>query len=363
MVYDHTNNRENVQVTIADSGYMKMTADERNLILTLYHGYSYEEKPENKKRKNEKVYPHQRHKFEKQTVVFELTGLNFERSDEDLWKNNFQMLNIDQLEYAEDSLKKQFNNQIQNFAQSLNRSNYFKRETLLNKDQEKVKSRNLTRKDKKKELEKRMNETARINNKNTKDDTRKNPLHTSNQKTIKNINSDTLINEKFHFHTDSVFNSLTPNEKNEAIANALTFARATQKHITNTKKQFDYKGEYIRRHQIEWHRKFTLSFACLIFFFIGAPFGAIIRKGGFGTPVVASVLLFILYYMISISGEKFVRQGVMPAYIGMWLSSFILGPLGIFLTYKATTDSVILSTEAYTTFFKKLFIRFSKKNA
>ncbi|MEA2106627.1 MAG: LptF/LptG family permease, partial [Bacteroidota bacterium] len=87
------------------------------------------------------------------------------------------------------------------------------------------------------------------------------------------------------------------------------------------------------------------------------------RKGGFGTPVVASILLFILYYMLSISGEKFVRQGVMPAYVGMWLSSFVLGPLGIFLTYKATTDSVILSTEAYTTFFKKIFSRFTKKNA
>ncbi|MFO7829578.1 MAG: LptF/LptG family permease [Bacteroidales bacterium] len=365
MVYDHTNNRENVQVTVADSGYMKMTADERNLILTLYNGYSYEEKLENKKRKNEKVYPHQRHKFEKQTVVFELTGLNFERSDEDLWKNNFQMLNIDQLEYAEDSLNKQFNNQIKSFAQSLNRSNYFKRESLFNKDQEKVKSQKqkLTTKNKKKALEKRIIDTARIKKENRKGDTRKNSLPASKDDAIKNNNSDSLINQQFHFHADSVFNSLTHNKKNEAIANALSYARATQQHITNTKKQFDYKGEYIRRHQIEWHRKFTLSFACLIFFFIGAPFGAIIRKGGFGTPVVASVLLFILYYMISISGEKFVRQGVMPAYFGMWLSSFILGPLGIFLTYKATTDSVILSSEAYTTFFKKLFIRFSKKKA
>ncbi|MCK5171158.1 MAG: LptF/LptG family permease, partial [Bacteroidales bacterium] len=105
----------------------------------------------------------------------------------------------------------------------------------------------------------------------------------------------------------------------------------------------------------------SLSFACLVFFFIGAPFGVIIRKGGFGTPVVVSVLFFILYYIISITGEKFAREGVMPPYIGMWLSSFILMPLGIFLTYKATTDSVILNADTYLLFFKRLFKRLSKK--
>lgn len=366
MVYDHTNNQENVQVTVADSGYMRMTADERNIILTLYNGYSYEERLETQKRKKERVYPHQRHQFEKQTVLFELTGLNFERSDEDLWKNNFQMLNLEQLEYAEDSLNKQFDEQIQNFADILTRSNYFKREQLLIRDQDIVKnSKNKT--PSKKATIKNFDRLKR--NKKTDDNKlpdEKNTKAKNNEQIIDSSKPELLAKDtiqKSHFNTDTVFNALTLEEKTEAISNALSYARATQNHINNTKKQFDYKAELIRRHQIEWHRKFTLSFACLVFFFIGAPFGAIIRKGGFGTPVVASILLFILYYMFSISGEKFVRQDVLPAYIGMWLSSFILGPLGIFLTYKATTDSVILSSEAYSTFFKKIFSRFSKKNS
>jgi lipopolysaccharide export system permease protein len=365
MIYDHTNNKDNVQVTVADSGYMRMTADERNLILTLYHGYSYEEVEENKRRKKEKVYPHQRHKFEKQTVFIDLSGLNFERSDEDLWKNNFQMLSLDQLEFAEDSLINQFNEQIQNFSKHLTRSNYFKNELLFTKDVERF-----NRSDRKNTaINKELPEDRRPKNENRRMQVK--------EKVNPPAAVDTLLSDTIHssatkdstaspspsYHPDSLYQSITLNQKKEAIANALTYARATQNQITNSKKQFDYKAEHIRRHRIEWHRKFTLSFACLVFFFIGAPFGAIIRKGGFGTPVVASILLFILYYMLSISGEKFVRQGVVPAYVGMWLSSFILGPLGIFLTYKATTDSVILSTEAYTTFFKKIFSRFTKKKS
>ena len=368
MIYDHTKNKENIQVTVADSGYMRMTADERNLILTLYNGYSYEEVEENKRRKKEKVYPHQRHKFEKQTVMIDLSGLSFERSDEDLWKNNFQMLSLDQLELAEDSLNNQFNEQIINFTSQLKRSNYFKNELLYTKD---VKKFNHSKKSDINKITKKIISDEKIKNSRPqripikKNTPKSNSINdTSIADTIEQVEiKDSTNQQKLFFHPDSLFKSITLNQKKEAIANALTYARSTQNQINNSKKQFDYKGERIRRHQIEWHRKFTLSFACLVFFFIGAPFGAIIRKGGFGTPVVASILLFILYYMLSISGEKFVRQGVLPAYIGMWLSSFVLGPLGIFLTYKATTDSVILSTEAYTTFFKKIFSRFTKKDS
>ena len=365
MIYDHTNNKENVQVTVADSGYMRMTPDERNLILTLYKGYSYEELEENKRRKKEKKYPHQRHEFEKQTATIDLSGFNFERSDEDLWKNNFQMLSLEQLEFAEDSLTNQHNEQIYNFTSQLNKSNYFKNEPLFSKDLKRYrKSKSIQSKTVNKDLKhaprtkitKVQKLSGKKNNRLT-DTTKDNAIYDS----TKQLTQDSLKRQNPVFHPDSLYKSITINQKKEAIANALNYARATQNQITNNKKQFDYKAEHVRRHKIEWHRKFTLSFACLVFFFIGAPFGAIIRKGGFGTPVVASILLFILYYMLSISGEKFVRQGVLPAYIGMWISSFILGPLGIFLTYKATTDSVILSTEAYSTFFKKIFSRFIKK--
>jgi lipopolysaccharide export system permease protein len=128
----------------------------------------------------------------------------------------------------------------------------------------------------------------------------------------------------------------------------------------------DLKNKYIerermidrntRRHDIERHRKFTLSFACLVFFFIGAPLGAIIRKGGLGVPVVISVFLFIIYYIIDNMGYKMAREGVWHVWSGMWLSSAVLFPLGIYLTYLAATDSMI----SINTNFKSLFKRKKK---
>jgi lipopolysaccharide export system permease protein len=336
MVYDHHDNQDNVNVTIADSGYMKMTADEKNLILTLYNGYSYEELKEDKSghRRDRRTYPHRRQNFEKQEIIFELTGFDFNRSDENLFKNHFRMLNLEQLNYAEDSLKEQLENQIISFRETIASSSYFKKEDVLIKDQ----AKRLKALEKKKDLK----ETN------------------SNKKPISEIDKSSI--NQIQFNADSIFNTLDNSAKESAINHALTYARAAKSNITNSKNQINRRSEIIRRHQIEWHRKFSLSFACLVFFFIGAPFGAIIRKGGFGTPVVISVLFFILYYIISISGEKFAREAVVPPYVGMWLSSFILMPLGIFLTYKATTDSVILNSDTYLLFFKKLFIRFFKKS-
>ncbi|MCB2195009.1 MAG: LptF/LptG family permease [Bacteroidetes bacterium] len=343
MIYDHTDNKTNVKVTIADSGYMRMTADERNLILTLYNGYTFEEVEESKKkRKKDRSYPNSRQIFEKQVAIFELTGLDFNRTDEDLFKQNFQMLNLAQLEYAEDSLQKEYNKEIKRFAVSHKTGNYFKKETVLEDNRQKY------------------IKIARIE------------LKTSNKKKVKKRPSiqekeepplDTIkVDSSFFKGIINIYNNQSKKDKLSIISHALTYARTAQNNISNTTKTFYHRAERIRRHQIEWHRKFSLSFACLVFFFIGAPFGAIVRKGGFGTPVVISVLFFILYYILSISGEKFAREGVMPAYIGMWLSSFILMPLGIFLTYKATTDSVILNSDTYLLFFKKLFKRFRKKS-
>ncbi|MBI9052444.1 MAG: LptF/LptG family permease [Bacteroidales bacterium] len=357
MIYDHSNNKENVEVTVADSGYMKMTADERNLILTLYNGYSYEEVREAKqnRRKKDKQYPHQRRKFEKQTVVFELTGLDFSRTDEDLFKNNFQMLNLRQLVYAEDSLTEQFQKQIYSFKVNTIRSNYFKKDESFNLSLNDTRKKNHNRKPRNlKPSNKKLNLVDIDSGYTRKSHIRINKKDSILQTFLQSPDKDVLIDSLLAYQDQST--------QEGVIEYALNYARAAQNNISSTRKQFNRKAEKIRRHQIEWHRKFALSFACLVFFFIGAPFGAIIRKGGFGTPVVISVLFFILYYIISIAGEKFAREGVMPAYFGMWLSSIILMPLGIFLTYKATTDSVILNMDTYLLFFKKIFKRLSKKS-
>jgi lipopolysaccharide export system permease protein len=154
---------------------------------------------------------------------------------------------------------------------------------------------------------------------------------------------------------DSLFNTFTTYQTNTVFEHAKNYVRTTQSFIASTSNEFNGKMKWIKRHEIEWHRKFTLSFACLLLFFIGAPLGAIIRKGGLGMPVVVSVLFFVLYYVIAISGEKSAKIGEWPSWLGMWISAIVLFPLGIFLTYKAATDSVILNIETYLKPFTKLF--------
>ena len=111
---------------------------------------------------------------------------------------------------------------------------------------------------------------------------------------------------------------------------------------------------FLRRHMTSWHEILTLSLACLIFFFIGAPLGGIIRKGGLGMPVVVSVLIFIIYYIINNTGYKMARDGKWIVWMGMWTSTAVLAPLGAFLTYKSNNDSVVLNADAYINWFKKI---------
>ncbi len=111
---------------------------------------------------------------------------------------------------------------------------------------------------------------------------------------------------------------------------------------------------FVKRYEVDWHKKLTLPFACLVFFFIGAPLGAIVRKGGLGTPAVISIFFFVVWYVISLSGEKLVEEDLISSIAGMWASSYILLPVGIFLTYKASTDSVIMNVETYLLFFRKI---------
>ena len=154
---------------------------------------------------------------------------------------------------------------------------------------------------------------------------------------------------------DSIFDVLTVAEKSNISSRAAMIAASAQQECNFKSFGLQDDGEVLRRHQIELQKKFTLSLACLIFFFIGAPLGAIIRKGGLGTPVVVSVILFIIYYMIDNTGYKLARDGHWPVWQGIWLSSAVLLPLGIFLTYKAVNDSAVFNPDTYLNFFRRLF--------
>ena len=153
---------------------------------------------------------------------------------------------------------------------------------------------------------------------------------------------------------ERLWSALSLSKQRQVLSLAQEKARNYRDQIEYNAILLDDANRYIRKHEIELYRKFTLAFACLIFFFIGAPLGAIIRKGGLGAPVVISVILFIIYYIIDNTGYKMAREALWPCWAGMWLSSFVLLPTGIFLTYKAATDSPLFNPEAWVIGWKRL---------
>ncbi len=298
MIYDHSDKMGNVKVTVAKSGIMEMSPDQQSIIFQLFDGYSYEEKFDQKGYRDSR--PHQRIKFKEQYKRFNLNDFELKRTDEDLFKNNYQMLNLEQLSNAVDSLKEKLQKRQITHAQSLGKRFYY-----------------LSRMD-----------SALIPERDT------------------NIRFDSTILEVF------------PNENREKdIQMALQASRNISENLGHTIRDHDGREKLIRKHYVVWHKKFTLSIACFILFFVGAPLGAIIRKGGLGFPVVISTFFFVLYHILSMTGEKYANAGTLPIYQGMWIASLVFLPIGIFLTIKATSDSPLFDIEAYTKFFQRIFNR------
>jgi lipopolysaccharide export system permease protein len=305
LIYDHTQKQGNIKVTVADSGYMKMTEDEKHLLLTLYNGRTWEEmQKEKKENKNVKSYPQQRHHFEEQEMIIEMTGFGLNRTDENLFRNAYSMLNIGQLRHFEDSLVGDLDTMLMNFNTTIEK-------TLVEKPKKLLIKRNRILPD----------------------------------SVMARIPEDEMVIEKLS--VDTMYAQLNNLEKRRAITQAINYARSNKSIATSSAGSGDWKLSRLRRYQIEIQRKYTLSLLCIIFFFIGAPLGAIIRKGGLGMPVIVSVLLFMIYYVISMIGEKFVRESILPPFFGMWISTFITVPVSVLLTYKAANDSVIMNVETY----------------
>ena len=319
LIFDHTDNQGNTSVTIADSGYMRMSADEKHLLLTLYNGKSYVELQKQKKEsKHIKSYPLRRDQFDQQEMVIEMTGFGLNRTDETLFRNSYSMMNLEQLNHFDDSLTIELNDILERFRSSMDKSLVGKSKDIMIKTQGFIPDSLET--DKKAGVLK-----------------------------IQPVCVDTLL---------ACLNKL---ERRKAITQAINFARSNKSITTSNVGTTEWKVERLRRYQNEIHRKYAYSILCLIFFFIGAPLGAIIRKGGLGMPVIVSVLLFLTYYVISMVGEKFSREGMVPPSIGMWISTFILAPVSIWLTQKAVKDSVILNIDTYFTWFKKLRLRMKNR--
>ena len=305
IIYDHRERRGNYYVILADSGYMRLTRDETGLIMTLYNGHGYTEMEEKNVNVNLRKYPSRIDNFKEQSIVIPLTGFDLQRSEDGLFKSSAAMLNISQLSFTIDSLNRKYNEKLNNQFKD------FKNIKLY---------------------------VVRNQKSNTTDQTEK---------------TDSL-NKIRKFDPKALFDSLTVMEKRAVLSKAIENLKEGTSILVEKNDSQRYEIKAIRKYEVEWNKKLTMSFACLVFFFIGAPLGAIIRKGGLGTPAVISIFFFVIYYVISISGQKLVEELVVGTFAGMWAASYILLPVGIFLTYKATTDSVILNIETYLMFFKKV---------
>ncbi|MBL7889982.1 MAG: LptF/LptG family permease [Bacteroidia bacterium] len=295
MIYDHRAMQGNNIILSAESGVMEQTADKMFLVLTLKNGVSYKEMADNPK--DAETHPLIRDKFEERVIRFDLSEFKMSRTDEALFKNNAQMMNLSQLNTAVDSLKIKIEVRKREFGKQLTQTYYSKYKLAENDSKEAA--------------------------------------------------------------NELTFEDLSKQQKLNAIEIASNIARSAKAYTESVYNDTDNDAFSVDRFNIEWHRKFTLSIACVVLFFIGAPLGAIIRKGGLGMPMVVSIIFFLVFHILSITGEKLAKEGTIPAYQGMWLATIILLPIGIFLTYKATSDSNLFNIDAYLSPIKNLF---SKKN-
>ncbi len=298
IIHDHRDRiNRNINVTMADSGMMDIDSKAGNIKLVLYSGITYDEKVTmgNKRMtdRDKQLYRHD--EFSQEVFLIKVDGLDFSRTSEDAFKSNDRMKNLSQLKHDGDSIVGRC-------------------DSILGQLRTDVKSYTF-------------------------------------KKASSRFKSDSLIvlsiDTAKTLAVDSLSRTLSIRQLHTATQNALRTVRSNKQVVDERVMTYDNEHLKVNRHEMEMHRKFSLPVACLLFFFIGAPLGAIIRKGGLGTPIVISIIFFIFYYVIDTFGAKMAREDVWPVWCGMWLSTAVLALIGSFLTYKSATDSALFRSEAY----------------
>ncbi len=309
VIYNMSNGFENATILKADSGRLETTADKQHLKFILYHGEQFENLKDGQI--NSRNIPYRREEFGEKTMLIEFSN-DFDLMDGSFLSANAMNKNMVQLSHDIDSMTTH-QDSIGRLYYSQLTTNSYASHTLTKADttrlQEFVEKEGVTRID-----------------------------------------------------VDSIFYSSTRDQRRKWL-------EGEERRINNLKSELDLKSrsvfaadKNVRRHQLEWFSKISLSLSCLVFFFIGAPLGAIIRKGGLGMPVVVSVLTFIVYYILDTKGTKLAREGEIPVWWGAWMSTSVLAPLGVFLTYHANKDSGIFNVELYKMAFRWLLALRVKRN-
>ena len=299
MVYNHTGNRGNTSLTIADSAMMKMSKDKSYLTFTLYDGANYEET--NSRNYRDTTLQLQKIDFKSQQLYIPLQNYAFEKSDSARFDDEVKSMNLKQLHHGQDSIGN-------------------------------------------------LNAAAMASN-------IKGLMNTRSLRFHNQLDSAVVASRSSHFTMKEGEGWDDFDKEINALSNAKNNAEEMQVTLSSYSRERFHYTFTLRRIDIEILKKFALSVACLIFFFIGAPLGALIRKGGLGTPAIISVLFFVAYWVIDISGTKLARDGAVGPFHGVFISSYILLPTGLFLTWKAINDSSVFNMDAVKSIFRKIKIR------
>ncbi len=311
IIYNLKDGVNNAHIILADSGRLVTSYDKKNLVLHLYNGEQFENL--NNGAVQAKNVPYRRETFVRKDIIIDF-DMNFNLAEEENFKDNESAKNLVHLLTSVDSLTQYYDSVGRMYYDEMRCSSLFFSNTS--------------------QARRRNFETGQIDNVAPKE--------------LTHIENDTV-------NVDSLFKRMDTGTKQRVIYAALQKTNVMQNESQYRTDVMDYGSYKIRRHWIAFWRKFTVSLSCLLFFFIGAPLGAIIRKGGLGLPVVISVIIFILYYIVDNTCMKMGRDGVWPVWTGMWVSSIVMAPLGVFFTIKSNNDSVVFNKDAYISFFRKLW--------
>ena len=303
MVYNHTGKKGNTSLTLADSALMQMSKSKASLTFIMYNGVNYEET--NTRKYRDTTLQLQKIEFLQQELIIPLENYAFQKSGEKDW-NDARTMNLKQLFHDQDSVGR------------------------LNTEAQAKNIQTLT--------------DSRILRYNMQLDTARRDTGTKQPLDLKSVKSDSNLDREIKAYDQAISSA------NEYISTLTAFNRDTYQYTFN-----------IRRIDIAILEKFAQAFACFVFFLIGAPLGALIRKGGLGTPAIISVLFFVAYWVIDVTGKKLAKDGAVGPAFGVFISTIVLLPTGLFLTWKAINDSAIFSTDSMKTLFNKIKIKIMGK--
>jgi len=303
VVYDHTSNTGNTSMTLADSGKITITPDKKDLIFELFSGCQYQES--NTMNFRDTSLELNKTDFTHQKLIVPLENYNFTRSQENEFGDEIKSMGLRDLRFNRDSLQRELDTAVRDIYKRFLASGILERASALD-------------------------------------------------------TSFSHLNLAEGFEHDSLVAQVTPMKEVMCLENSEGTIESAIELADNFERETSRYVEPIRKINITIFQKFTLSLACLLFFFVGAPLGAIIRKGGLGTPVVISVFFYLLYYIIDMIGEKLARSGALMPLAGTIISTMVLIPIGWLLTRKSTQDSALFNADSYKEFFRMVKKKISK---